>query len=199
MERTSLVMKFTKGQQVAAGRQFVDLAITRNGAPEQTDRIGADAAEIVEFELEEQGVVRGAGNGPRRCRPCAPTSNWRCIPGQRSTSSGFAVAQGEVIATNGIPARRNRPLAGKIDLVDRRSAGQRIARIAVAGRQHLAVLGLEPRPGRETFADVVAVVVFPGDVGIGLRGDQAIEGGDDIREIVLAVVSPGIATRCGLK
>ena len=49
------------GEQAAAIGQFVDLAIARNAAPGQAYRIGADTTEIVEFKLEKQRVVRGAG------------------------------------------------------------------------------------------------------------------------------------------
>ena len=44
-------------KQTAGGGQLVGFAVAGDGAPQQVDRVGADAAEIGKLELQEHGGV----------------------------------------------------------------------------------------------------------------------------------------------
>ncbi len=166
-----------------AGDRLVDAAVARHPPCQQFERVGADLGEIVQLELDEQRRVGVSGGRGVTLHHQAADPAAAVVFQSADGLDDLLLLQRIIEAADAVPAAPQRPLAGEIHLADAsRAAGQRmVARITVAGVQHLGEVRLPARPDDEALGLAIARIVLPGSIPIGARHDTAGQRREEVR------------------
>src|SRR5690606_4477941 len=142
--RCGFAERDSPGTEHPVGGGVVDLAIAWHAALDQAERVGADAGEVVEFELDEDGVgdvvlVDGEAVHRGAEHPAAT------VVFQAGDGFGDAVVLERMRhAADTVPVARDRPLAGDIDVFQADNVGVdwKVGRVSVAEVQRSGKAGL---------------------------------------------------------